>query len=61
MTIYHDPVKGNTLARTHKGPRRSRYTMTVGGWYGGGISARNDTEAVALFKSILTREGAAAV
>ena len=61
MLIYSDPARGNELARTYRGPRRSRYTMTVSGWYAGGISARNDSEALAVFKSILAREGAAVV
>ena len=60
MTVYHDATKGNTLTRKHKGPYRSQYAMTVRGWYAGGISARNDTEALAVFKSILSREEAAA-
>lgn len=58
MLIYHDPARGNTLAREYKGPRRCRYTMTVNGWRAGGISARNDSEALAVFKSIIAREGA---
>ena len=61
MPVYNDPIKRNALTRTYKGPRRSRYTMTIAGWYGGGISARNDTEALEIFRAILAREEAAAV
>lgn len=61
MIVYHDAAKRNTLTRTHKGPRRCRYSMTVAGWYAGGISARNDTEARAVFLDIVAREEAAAV
>lgn len=59
MTIYNNPDKGNTLTRTYKGKHRNRYAMTLGGWYGGGFSAKSDTEALRIFKAVMRREEAA--
>ena len=61
MFIYQDAEKGHALTRTYKGKHRSLYAMTLGGWYAGGFSAKSDTEALRVFRLVMSREEAAAV
>lgn len=46
------------LERVYTGPRVNHYTMIVAGWYGGGFSARSDTEALEVYRRALDVEEA---
>ena len=49
MFIYRDILENDFLIKTEA----HHYKMKISGWYAGGFSAASDTEALAIFKTIL--------
>lgn len=56
MIIYHDAERGHKLTRTRTGKRRNGYKTEIFGWYGGGFSAKSDTEAIRIFENMINAE-----
>jgi hypothetical protein len=48
MFIYSDIYENDFLIKVE-----NKYKMKINGWYCGGFSAASDTEALAIFKTIL--------
>lgn len=52
MFIYSDILENDFLIKTEA----HHYKMKISGWFAGGFSASSDTEALAIFKTILEGE-----
>ena len=56
MFIYSDIMENDFLIKTEVLKTVNHYKMKINGWYCGGFSAASDTEALAIFKTILEGE-----
>ena len=56
MFIYRDILENDFLIKTETLKTVNHYKMKISGWYAGGFSAASDTEALAIFKTILEGE-----
>lgn len=56
MFIYSDIYENDFLIKAEVLKTINHYKMKINGWYCGGFSAASDTEALAIFKTILEGE-----
>lgn len=56
MFIYKDIIENDFLIKTDTLKTINHYKMKINGWYAGGFSAKNDNEALKIFKGILKGE-----
>ena len=56
MFIYSDIYENDFLIKAEVLKTVNHYKMKINGWYCGGFSATSDTEALAIFKTILEGE-----
>jgi hypothetical protein len=56
MFIYSDIYENDFLIKAEVLKTVNHYKMEINGWYCGGFSAASDTEALAIFKTILEGE-----
>ena len=56
MLLYSDIYENDFLIKVEVLKTINHYKMKINGWYCGGFSAASDTEALAIFKTILEGE-----